>query len=78
MRNYYRIVIKSTEPLDLGVWMSKEEPEVIVEARWVDDEDYQQCEFPSKENYTISEIRTHSDTSQSGVYVIAIYRRTSN
>ena len=55
--------------------MSKKQPEVIIETRWVDDEKYQQCEFPSKDNYKLDEIRTHADTSQSGVYVVAIYRR---
>ena len=55
--------------------MSKEQPEVIVETRWVDDEEFNRCEFPSKANYKLEEIRTHADTSQSGVYVVAIYRR---
>ena len=50
-------------------------PEVIVETGWVDDEDFKRCSFPSKENYVLEEIRTHADSSQSGVYVIAIYRR---
>ena len=53
----------------------KGQHEVIVETRWVDDEEYQACEFPSKDNYTLTEIRTHADSSHSGVYVIAIYRR---
>ena len=55
--------------------MAKSQPEVIVEARWVDDEEHSQCEFPKKKNYRLEEIRTNTDSSQSGVYVIAIYRR---
>ena len=55
--------------------MSKAKPEAVVETRWVDDEEYKQCTFPQKEGYRLAEIRTHADTSQSGVYVIAIYRR---
>ena len=56
--------------------MSQEEqPAVIVETRWVDDEDSDQCTFPQKEGYALEEVRTHADTSQSGVYVLAIYRK---
>ena len=52
---------------------ASEKPEAIVESRWVDDEQFNHCNFPQKDGYYLDEIRTIPDTSQSGVYVLAIY-----